>query len=352
MNLLLNARRKQRAQHGTEPEFDEQPNRAAAGSEMLSTKNLRDAGQNLFSVKLPGSAAVQIANKRNWLFALCGTILLLATGYYWHATSENSAQPSKRNLSAPTLLPPLPAHVTKSAAAETAATAPIVGLPKTLPSTNLSSAQNKALPITLPSGNKPIHFERQNTALADMTLNMAYLAYRNNDLDTAQRLYREMLGKDARNTDAWLGLAVIAQQHGEDELAAQYYSRALALDPRNAVAHAGMLALTANDGDEQHLKILLDGQQGSAVLHFALGNRYAGQSRWDEAQQSYFNAYTLEPGNTEFAFNLAVSLDHLDQHKLAAQYYQRALQLDQVNIDQPHRFDHAQTEQRVRELSR
>ncbi|HEU0282194.1 MAG TPA: tetratricopeptide repeat protein, partial [Gallionella sp.] len=169
-------------------------------------------------------------------------------------------------------------------------------------------------------------------------------------LNEAQQFYLAMFKKDAQNPDALLGLAAIAQQHGENLEAAQYFSRVLILDPRNAVANAGMSALNANDDyNESRLKTLLREQGNSAALHFALGNLYAGQSRWSEAQQAYFNAYTLESGSAEFSFNLAVSLDHLGQEKLAAQHYQRAIQLDPSHSAG---FDHAQISQRMQELAR
>ena len=159
-----------------------------------------------------------------------------------------------------------------------------------------------------------------------------------------------MFKKDAHHPDALLGLAAIAQQRGENQAATQYFGRVLALDPRNAVANAGMSALSADDDhNESRLKTLLREQGNSAALHFALGNLYAGQSRWGEAQQAYFNAYTLESGNAEYAFNLAVSLDHLGQKKLAAQHYQRAMQLDPSHSAG---FDHARLLQHTQELER
>ncbi|MDD2913937.1 MAG: tetratricopeptide repeat protein [Gallionella sp.] len=340
MNLLMNARRKQ---HNAALELilEEQPIPAAENISPL--KNIRDAGQNLFSAKSPAASAWH-TRRRNWLVACCGTTLLLAAGYYRYGGSANKAQPSNPVASIPAQLIPYAAaaepEIRNIFAAPAADKPPLLAIAESVKSTALAA-------IASPE-NVRIRIERQKTVPVNPLLNNAYQAYLSGDLDMAQRLYRELLGGDARNTDAWLGIAVIAQQRGEDNLAAQYYSRVLALDPRNAVAHTGMSALTANDGDEQHLQSQLDGQQGSAVLHFALGNRYAEQARWDEAQQSYFTAYTLKSGNAEFAFNLAVSLDHLGQSSLAAQYYQRALQLD----DQPHRFDHAQTEQRIRELTR
>ncbi|MEF8711632.1 MAG: hypothetical protein V5B38_23520 [Candidatus Accumulibacter propinquus] len=50
-----------------------------------------------------------------------------------------------------------------------------------------------------------------------------------------------------------------------------------------------------------------------------------GRAAGARAQQAYFQAYALEPDNADHLFNLAVSLDHLRQHKLAVQYYRMAL---------------------------
>jgi Tfp pilus assembly protein PilF len=36
-------------------------------------------------------------------------------------------------------------------------------------------------------------------------------------------------------------------------------------------------------------------------------------------------AYARDPDNADYLFNVAVSLDHLRQNKLAAQYYRMAL---------------------------
>ena len=69
---------------------------------------------------------------------------------------------------------------------------------------------------------------------------------------------------------------------------------------------------------------------GAHVLNFTLGNQFAQQGRWAEAQQEYFKAYSAEPENPDFAYNLAVSLDHLRQPTLALQYYERAVALAKV----------------------
>jgi len=48
---------------------------------------------------------------------------------------------------------------------------------------------------------------------------------------------------------------------------------------------------------------------------------------WAQAQQAYFQAYHLEPANPDYAYNLAVGLEHLSQSTLALGFYRRALQL-------------------------
>jgi uncharacterized protein HemY len=70
---------------------------------------------------------------------------------------------------------------------------------------------------------------------------------------------------------------------------------------------------------------MLAAQPESAPLNFALGNLYAKQARWNEAQQVYFNAVAGDTENPDYLFNLAVSLDQMRQPKLAAQHYRLAL---------------------------
>jgi len=345
MSLLLEARKKAQsaeadratAAEGLRP--DHQPASA--------TEESRHAGQNLFNAKAPISGHAR--PNAYLLSALGGTILLLAagTGYWWYLDSAGSlapqhpvAAPAQQIQLATVTAPPLsaetPADDTEEIAPEPA---PPVALPE-------PTVEPRVEPP--PRQKSPVRIEPQRTETIDPLLRNAYLAYRSGNQDESQRLYLEMIRKDANNADALLGLAAIAQQRGDNLLAAQYYSRVLTLDPRNAVANAGMSALdTEDDGNESRLKTLLREQNSSAALHFALGNLYAGQSRWSEAQQAYFNAWTLESDNAEFAYNLAVSLDHLGQADLAVRYYQRAQQLDAARSTG---FDHAQVTRRIEAL--
>lgn len=162
----------------------------------------------------------------------------------------------------------------------------------------------------------------------DPMLKQAYQSYLKGNFDHAHLLYQQVLKQQPRNQDALLGLAVVAQYRGEVQQALSYYALVLMLNPQNAWANAGVTALNGDENRESALKNWLQDQPDSAALHFALGNHYANEARWAEAQQAYFTAHKLDPRDASVAFNLAVSLEQLGQDKLAAQYYQQALQLN------------------------
>ncbi len=184
----------------------------------------------------------------------------------------------------------------------------------------------------------------------DLVLTEAYQAYQNGNYEVANQRYHDALSKEPKNRDALLGLAAIAQQQGQDNIAVNYYRHVLTLDPRDPVANAALASFGPADSGskESRLKVLVSQQPESAALHFALGNQYADQSRWAEAQQSYFNAIALEPNNALFAFSLAISLDHIGQRNSAAQYYRQALQFDTLGNSG---FNREKAQQRLNQLT-
>jgi tetratricopeptide (TPR) repeat protein len=160
-----------------------------------------------------------------------------------------------------------------------------------------------------------------------------YAAYQAGDLAKARGEYQQVLRDEPSNRDALLGLAAVEMRSQRFDLADSYYQRILQADPRDPHAQAGVIALRAQQLDpvqvESRMKSLIAADRGATVLHFTLGNQYAQQGRWPEAQQAYFKAFATDPENPDFAFNLAVSLDQLQQRSLALEYYRRALALAQ-----------------------
>jgi tetratricopeptide (TPR) repeat protein len=180
-----------------------------------------------------------------------------------------------------------------------------------------------------------------------------YAAYQEGRLAAARNDYQAALRDEPRNRDAMLGLAALDMREQRYESADAIYRQLLQVDPRDPYAHAGLLALRGQGMDpvasESRLKSLLAVEPESAVLNFALGNQYVQQARWAEAQQAYFKAVAAEPENPDYAYNLAVSLEHLRQVSPALEYYRRALALTQSRSAS---FDRAAVQARVQQLAR
>lgn len=198
-----------------------------------------------------------------------------------------------------------------------------------------------AAAITITRGTQPDQMS--------LDLQTAYNDFQTGRLAQAEAAYRQVLAREADNRDAHMGLAAIAVRNGQLDLAREHYRAVLQRNPRDLAAQAALTDLDqARPADsESRLKLLLAEQPDSAPLHFALANLYAGQQRWAYAQQAYFEAQRLAPGQPDYAFNLAVSLEHLGQPRLALEHYRRALTLAGQGNAQ---FDLATAQQRVAAL--
>ena len=292
----------------------------------------RTAVRNVFAAKPSPKSRVG-------LWVLLGTTLVLALGiggyfwWQWQSIAVNSlARPQPAAAMAPAAPFQAPAPAALAAAKVAPEPAPVAApfTPQAAPEQRPEQAVRAQKP---PSNASPVAPESplrlsKNQPRTNPTLERAYDALQAGQLEDAQRGYEQVLRSDPKNTDALLGLATIAARQGQTERAQAYYLNALESDPNDATAQAGVINThgQADPGQaESRLKTALGNQPEASALHFALGNVYARQLRWSEAQQAYFNAYSSEPDNADFIFNLAVSLDHLHQNKLAAQYYQMAL---------------------------
>jgi Flp pilus assembly protein TadD len=180
-----------------------------------------------------------------------------------------------------------------------------------------------------------------------------YAAYQAGDLAAARNEYQLALTAEPTNRDALLGLAAVETRAQRYDVAEAHYQRLLLADPRDSHATAGMLALRGQQLDpvlsESRVKTLLAANPEASVLFFTLGNQFAQQGRWPEAQQAYFKAHTADPENPDFAFNLAVSLDQLRQPGLALEHYRRALALAEKRVPN---FSLETARIRIQQLSR
>lgn len=312
----------------------------------------RVAAANLFHAKT--AVAADPGGRRAFWLGLGGLVLLLVLGggFYFYLETllppevavVRPPQPPAPVAQAPVATPAPEPATAAIAPAEPEPVAPPTAATAEKPSPQETVATPKPTVADTPSPasattektpapeNESVRVSRSRKAepASNATATSAYQAFMAGDDATAGRLYRQLSQVEPRNVDALLGLAAVAARQENMDEAARDYAHALELEPRNSVAQAGLIALMSQADPvaaESRLKSLLAQQPDAAYLHAALGGVYAEQNRWPDAQQSYFQAFRLEPANAEHAYNLAISLDQMGKADLALDYYQRCRDL-------------------------
>lgn len=321
--------------------------------EQKSAQADRAAVRNAFAAKL---ANEKPANSPLWL--VLGTLGLAAGGIaayvgYQMLNMGNSslavpAAGPRPPLAAPALTPPASAEANSPPANTFQPPSPVI--------TDTSAFSPPPMPRQVPTSRpepaseEPIRLTRSKPEV-DANQLRGYAHIERNELDLARRDYELALQRDPNNTDALIALGSIAQRQGHPADAERFFQRAMVANPADPAVQAAILngstASVDPQNTESRIKSLLAGQPESASLNFALGNLYARQGRWSEAQQSYFNAVAAEGDNPDYLFNLAVSLDHIRQNKLAAQHYRLALEAAEKR---PAAFDSAALRKRLSQL--
>lgn len=290
---------------------------------------------------------------------LASIMVGLAGGYYvWQETSAtNQPYPSidtNENAAAVNAADNNAAQAQEASPAPPADTSPAAS---TLPSDGKLTGKigDQTAVDTLPSqpqANNAISIVRNPPRIdvLDEAVRQGYAAYDRGDYNGARSQYQRAAKSDPRNRQALLGLAATEEASGNKAVAISLYTQVLSLDPRDHVAQAALLNLSSAEPiqSESRLRLLIAEQPDRAFLHFALGNALAAQSRWPEAEHAYFRATEIDPGNPDYAFNLAISLDQLHQMRPARDHYQRALDL---SSRKPARFDREAARQRLEKLS-
>ena len=351
-----------RAEAGLEPPppaVSAQP--AAPPAPKTATRSPQQAAAAVFAAKQEESSDEGVS--RAVTMGLIGLVFLLLVGggVYFYLDSLNqpemiavreapvtmpaspapaapAAMPAEQQPVAETAPAPAPAPVaeTPPPPAPPAAAAAVEDKPKVAeqkvrpPAETPAVTANKAAPPPDEEAAVKVTRSRNTAPAVNSNVMAGYQAFMAGDDAAAKRLYRQALQSDSRNIDALLGLGAVAAREDNVEQAGAYFMQVLELDPRNATAQAGMISLMGQSdpqASETRLKSMLAQQPEAAHLHAALGNLYADQNQWPAAQESYFQAYRYEGDNPEYAFNLAVSLDHMGKAALAAQHYERALAL-------------------------
>lgn len=328
--------------------------KSSASTKDSATKADRDAARNMFDAK----AIAAPARNRSFAYAIGIFTTLVAlgiVGYFWWQLQPKTGFPSggvPTRTAAPVAPPASPTATNPMPALASA-----VGTPSGQPGAAPAAAQTidtAAVPVPAPTAsaiaptNTSAKKKRTDAAaenepddgirLVRVTksplqinpaLTKGFENFNRGNFAAAKIDYESILKTEPQNLEALHGLAAIAVREGRWNVADHFYERILVADPKDAAALSAMINLHGQNNPgaaESRLKGIVAEQPESAAAQFALGNLYAAQQRWADAQQAYFKAYSADAESPDILYNLAVSLEHMNQTKLAYQYYSLALE--------------------------
>jgi len=201
-------------------------------------------------------------------------------------------------------------------------------------STVLASSETQSRPIKELSTNY-VRLGKRQVNQTTLLIKKAYIAYQNGQLDAARKLYEKILFQAPEKRDAILGAAAVAMRQSRQQDALVYYQQLLSVSPQDSFALAGILSLqVSNIQDPSWLsqvnQLLITYPEG-AHLHFLKANAHMVNGRWQAAQQSYFDAWSRDKTNPDYAYNLAIALDQLGQASSALKYYVKAKELSRLH---------------------
>jgi tetratricopeptide (TPR) repeat protein len=161
------------------------------------------------------------------------------------------------------------------------------------------------------------------------TYTKGYRAIRKGDYEEAEKIFRDLLGKDAHDNDARLGLSFALLKQRNLQGAYDSAARVLMVDPLSARAHA-LLGSAILGAGEFHLSVeefktalALDANEALAVAGLAMVDFY--ENRLPLALPALRKAVAMDPDEPDFVFALGQAAARSEKYKEAADSYERFL---------------------------
>jgi predicted aspartyl protease/Tfp pilus assembly protein PilF len=158
-----------------------------------------------------------------------------------------------------------------------------------------------------------------------------YRALRKGDFEAAEKIFRELLNKDAHDTQARLGLSFTQLKQRSLQAAYDNAARVIMQEPLSARAHALLGAAILGAGEfslsveEFRTALTLNGDEALAVAGLAMVDFY--ENRMPAAMAGLRKAVNMDPDEPDFVFNLGQAAARSEKYKEAADAYERFLMI-------------------------
>ncbi len=154
-------------------------------------------------------------------------------------------------------------------------------------------------------------------------------AVRDGDYETAEKLFRELLAKDAHDNKARLGLSftLLKQRHLQD--AYDHAARVIMADPLSARAHALLGSAILASGDfrnsveEFRTALSIQENESLAIAGLAMVDFY--ENRLELAIKGLRRAVSIDSGEPDYIFSLGQAAARSEKYREAADSYERFL---------------------------
>ena len=159
--------------------------------------------------------------------------------------------------------------------------------------------------------------------------NKGYRAVRKGDYAQAEKIFRELLNKDAHDNEARLGLSFALLKQRNLQGAYDNAARVIMLDPLSARGHAllGTAILGAGEFrlsvEEFRTALALDENEALAVAGLAMVDLY--ENRLPIALPALRKAASMDPDEPDYVFALGQAAARSEKYKEAADAYERFL---------------------------
>ena len=173
--------------------------------------------------------------------------------------------------------------------------------------------------------------------------NKGYKAIKKGDYADAEKIFRELLGKDSQDHEARLGLSFALLKQRQLQSAYDQAARVIMVNPLSARAHAllGTAILGAGEFrlsvEEFKTALVLDQNEPLAVAGLAMVDFY--ENRLVSAIPGLRKAVSMDPDEPDFVFYLGQACARSERYKEAADSYERFLTIaPKTDIDRRERI--------------
>jgi tetratricopeptide (TPR) repeat protein len=163
----------------------------------------------------------------------------------------------------------------------------------------------------------------------DKVRTRAEKALREGEFDTAEKIYRELISKDATDTDARLGLSYALYKKRNLRDAFDAAARVIAVEPTSPRAHALLGSTLLASGDFllsiEEFRTALSFKQDEALAIAGLSMVHFYENRPQIALVGLRRALEIEPDEPDYIFNYAQAAARTEHYREAADAYERFL---------------------------